>query len=337
MNQRVFAVCDSEETHAFRLSEYMMEKITIPHVFHIFTKTEELVAFLGEESIDVLVVAENCYTSSADLLKEKVSNLFVLQETEQLSDTDVNCIDKYQSPENIVRAVIDGLDSISGFTTMLRKSVSNVKLIGLYSPIRRCLQTSFALTLGQILAQKKKVLYVNFEYYSGLDIQFGREFTRDMMDAVYYYICAKDKFALQIPMIVQNLNGLDYLPPMKNYVGMKELSGQQWLDFLRLVGDIGKYDYIILDLEDSINDIFEVLMQCNKIYTIVKEDPIAKAKLLQYEQILHMYAVDEIADRTVKCRFPYFEHLPEDISLMTYGDLAHYVQEIVKEDIYGQL
>ena len=40
-------------------------------------------------------------------------------------------------------------------------------IIGVFSPLGRCLKTSFALALGQILAKERAVLYLNLESYSG--------------------------------------------------------------------------------------------------------------------------------------------------------------------------
>ena len=41
--------------------------------------------------------------------------------------------------------------------------------IGVYSPIRRCMKTSFCLVLGMILAESQKVIYLNLEEMSGLE------------------------------------------------------------------------------------------------------------------------------------------------------------------------
>lgn len=333
MNNNIFAVCDSDETYAFRLAEFMMEKLKISSRFHIFTKSTELEAFLLEEKVEILLIAESIYREIQDSLANQVGNIILLQETDIGKKLECKYVNKYQNPEDIIRFVVDETDTLSQMADVGYESETGQKIIGIYSPIKRCLQTTFALTLGQMLAKSHKVLYMNFEYYSGFSRMMGKEYTKDMMDAVYYYVCAKDKLTLQIPMMIQNLNGMDYLPPMKSYRGLQELSGNQWVEFIRTMGKIGGYDYIILDLDDGIKDVFDVLMQCCKIYTIVKEDPIAAAKMAQYEQMLQLYEMENIAEKTTKCKFPYFERLPNDMELMTHGDLAHYVQEIIKEDL----
>ena len=52
--------------------------------------------------------------------------------------------------------------------THIRLSVRAVSYTHLYSPVHRCLQSSFALTLGQLLSEKHPTLYLNFEHYIGI-------------------------------------------------------------------------------------------------------------------------------------------------------------------------
>lgn len=68
---------------------------------------------------------------------------------------------------------------------------NRMKIIGNYSPIGRCMQTTFALSMGQILSKKHKTLYLNFESYSGFGYLLNREFASDLTDVLYYFNCEK--------------------------------------------------------------------------------------------------------------------------------------------------
>lgn len=337
MKQKIMAICDTEEAYAFRLAEYVLEKGRLPYAFHLFTEVEKLQNLMEREEIALLLIAESALKFlKEEYVKQKVLRMFVLQENDKHDRDDLCYISKYQSPDMILQVMFDSLEDQMDWTAQDIVMGSDVKLIGMYSPIKRCLQTSFALTLGQMLAKKSKVLYLNFEFYSGLGQMLRREFSTDMMDVMYYFQCAREKLAMRLPSILQNINGLDYIPPMQSPTGLGEVSGSQWAELCRDIAAMGQYEYIILDLDDGIDGLFDLLRQCYKIYTITKDDSFAAAKVNQYEQVLQSGELEDIADKTVKCRFPVFQNLPTDLELMTHGELAEYVKSIMEEDIYGK-
>lgn len=336
MREKIMAVCDTEEGYAFRMAEYLLEKVKLPYTVHLFTAVEELERFAGREEIEVLLIAESAWKLlKEEYVRKQVTQLFILQESETQTAADLCCISKYQSPEKVVQAILESLAEEDGWKGCFETLDVAAKMIGIYSPIKRCLQTSFALTLGQLLAKEHKTLYLNFEMYSGLGEILRREYQTDMMDVVYYFQSARDKLALRLPSIIQSAGGLDYIPPMQYALGIREVPGEQWLTLCQDIAAIGEYEYLILDLDDGMEGLFELLKNCHRIYTITREDPFAQAKLRQYEQMLLANELDEIADKTVKCRFPIFKELPASLDMMTHGELAKYVRAIVKEDIYG--
>lgn len=337
MKQKVFAICDLEEAYALRLTEYMLEKIRLPYTLHLFTKVEELKKFMQQDKIEILLIAEGALKMlKEEYVRQQITQIFVLQENDTADREDMYCISKFQSPDKIVEALTESIADMSDWHFEVTAVDTSVRLIGIYSPVKRCLQTSFALTLGQILAKEYRVLYINFENYSGFGQMLGREFSMDMMDLMYYFRCAKDKLPLRLPSVIQNINGLDYIPPIQSLAGVKEANGKQWLELCEYIAGIGQYEYIILDLDDGMEGLFDLLRQCYKIYTITKDDSFAVAKISQYEQILKFNELEEIADKTVKCRFPTFKEVPVDLDLMTHGELAGYVKAIVREDLYGE-
>ena len=335
MKQKIFAICDMEEAYAVRLSEYILDKVRLPYTLHLFTKVEELQKFAGQEEIAVLVIAESALRMlREEYVRRQVTQMFVLQEDEELREREadgLSCgnesgsadgkqplaedklhyISKFQSPEQIVTILTESITNLSDWKIRTTAESTDMKLIGIYTPVKRCLQTSFAITMGQILAKEHRVLYFNFENYSGFGQMLKREFAMDM-------------------------NGLDYIPPMQSYAGRREVTGEEWLELCRCIAGIGQYEYIILDLDDSMDGLFDLLRSCYKIYTITREDGFAVAKINQYEQILQFHEMEEIAAKTVKCRFPVFKDITADLNLMTHGELAGYVKAIIREDLYGK-
>lgn len=231
MKQKIFAICDTEEAYAIRLTEYMLEKIRLPYALHLFTQLEELQKFMQQEEVEILLIAENALKQlREEYVRQQVAKLFVLQEGAESPEDDkedqnhLNCINKFQSPEKIVAALYESIVDLSDWRQKMTVQDTEVKLIGIYSPIKRCLQTSFALTMGQILAKEHKTLYFNFENYSGFGQMLKKEFSMDMTDLMYYFKCDKDKLFMRLPSMIQNINGLDYVPPMQYRAEPKEIT-----------------------------------------------------------------------------------------------------------------
>ncbi len=77
---------------------------------------------------------------------------------------------KYQATSDVVREVLacygEEKSYLPAAFPVMKKTT---EILGVYSPLSRCLKTSFALTLGQILAKKKAVLYLNLEPFAGFE------------------------------------------------------------------------------------------------------------------------------------------------------------------------
>lgn len=332
MKQKIFVVCDLEENYAFHMAEYVMDKIPTLYKLHLFTKTDELKTFLEQHTVSILLIAQSAMNEVK--INMDIPNIFVLKESDEEIETDYWCINKYQSPEEVIKEMSEHITELNKWYDNKLLSTNKAKTIGVYSPVRRCLQTSFALTMGQLLSKEHKVLYLNFECYSGFSQMLHREFPSDMMDMVYYFRCTREKLAIRLPSIVQNINGLDFIPPGQSCIDMQEITGENWIELLEAIEEISDYEYLILDLTDGMKGLFELLAKCYKIYTITKDDGFAMAKMNQYEEILQLNNMDDISEKTVKCRFPFFKKLPNDLSLMTHGEFAGYVKAIIQEDLY---
>lgn len=332
MKEKIFVLCDLEESYAFRMAEYITEKVPMPYALHLFTKTEELQIFMEKNEIFVLLIGESAIRKLGK--RVEIPNIFVLQESEEAAEEDWQCIDKFQSPQKIIKKLAEYMPEWQGGNEEKSAQDLQLKIIGVYSPVKRCLQTSFALTMGQLLAREHKVLYLNFECYSGFAQMLQKEFPEDMLDVLYYFKCAREKLSIRFSSIVQSINGLDFIPPGQASLDMQGISAEKWIELLEMIKKVSDYEYLILDLSDGMSGLFELLSRCYKIYTITRDDGFAMAKMHQYEQILQLNELHDIAGKTVKCRFPFFEKLPSDLSLMTHGELAGYVKAIIQEDLY---
>ena len=154
MKNRIIAVCDREASYAYSLADYMNQKNSI-FFAEAFTSEESLIAYKKDYPIAILLISDKM---NLDLIPTKdVSLIIYLSEQETITaNANEKAIFKYQSASVILKNMMNYYaEREDEPLAMLHRKC---KLIGVYSPIKRCQKTSFCLTLGQIMAKDQAVL-----------------------------------------------------------------------------------------------------------------------------------------------------------------------------------
>lgn len=329
MEHKILALCDPETDYAGQLSAYLQSYREFPWEVEVYTGISQLAEGEKQREIDLLVVAESVYVPE---LPVEAAVIVLLNESGLVRWSSLKNVDKYQPAENVLRELLEiYMEREENFYPRL-SSGQKTRIVGMYSPVRRCLQTSFALTYGQFLAQKHRTLYLNFEHYAGVPELLPEEGGRDLSTLLYYMKADQSKFVLRMKVLVQKKGQLDYIAPAYMGQNLVYITVQEWQQLLWRIGESGEYDYIILDLSENMQGLLEILRRCSRVYMLVKEDPIARCKIDQYEQILSLYEYEDVRKKTRKCSLPLFRHLPDQIEQYTRGDLAKYVRELIEEE-----
>ena len=111
-------------------------------------------------------------------------------------------------------------------------TASGTELISLYSPIKRCLQTTFGITLSHLLSKKRRILYLNLEGYSGLERTFSDSYSKDISDFIYYVNQTSENIPLLIQKFVYRLGEVDVIPPVLNPGNLQDITENMWLHML---------------------------------------------------------------------------------------------------------
>ena len=328
-------ICDSEADYGERLMEYLKGHLSFPCEMELYTSAEKWKSFRekSEGKTALLIVAEREYEEGAGRTEE--GSVLVLNETGQYLGENVRSVSKYQSTDVILEIVKELAMGQEGTVPGMIRHGTGCRIIGCYTPISRCLQTTFSLAFGQLLARQHKVLYLNFENYPGLDRMLGRSFRGTVADLLYYNECARERLTAQLALLTENLNGLDYIPPMKSFTELRAVRKEQWLELFHSLEEITDYEYVILDLSESTDGLFSILRECEQIFTIVRDDEWSRAKVTAYEQLLQSGGCEDIAAKTRRCRFPIFRELPAALENLTHGEMEDKVRKIMEEEGYG--
>lgn len=323
---KVMALCDTEEEYAQLMTEFMRKQKNLPWELHTYTNVDPL---LGTEQsgLAMLVVAESAFRQ--ELRGLAPGCLVVLGESGVMRWEDISYVDKYQEAEEVFRQLLGVYMEIADIQLPFLRTNRKTVFIGNYSPVHRCMQTSFAITMSLMLAKKHSTLYLNFEHYAGISELLPDMQTLDLADLLYFLNAQKDKFRLRLQTILKHKGALAYVPPVKSGQNLITVTPQEWLGLLERIEELEEYEYVVLDLGESMQGLFEILRMCRHVYTLTREDRIARGKLLQYEQVLALYEYGDVLGKTKRLSLSHIRKLPEELEQLTKGDLADLVKGLL--------
>lgn len=330
MKNSQLAICDPDEKYLEKLQQNLINKASFPFLVSIFGTITELRSANEKTPFELLLVAEEVFQV---IDKETFSGMVILlQDKGEIKGNADGVIQKYQSAEAIRKKILELYADWNGSVKEQGKRQRELELIGVYSPLCRCIQTSFSFLLGQFLAKDKSVLYLNFEPFSGLSGLLGREEEKDLTDLVYYLENGRDRFLYKLESMVSDINGLNYIAPAYSYMDIAAVKTEEWIRLLEGLQECGTYDVVILDLSELVQGLPEVLRKCSYIYTLNREDGIAAHQMKEYEDLLTRQEYQDVISKTKKLEVQIFNSLPSTLEEMRYGELAEYVRKIAERE-----
>lgn len=321
MKKKVLALFDSNQKYMEKMYHYLEDETKLHYTYMAFTSEDKLTAFLERESIDFLIVSEDKRRSFTG-----VKRIISIYENAQNDGLYRFCPgDEIVTRLTELLGVTDEENEIQGF--------SRTKLIGVYSPVGRVMKTSFCAVLGQMLAKNYRVLYLNFESFSGMNIEDSVEKKADLADVLYYFYNLKHEFRAKFHNSIINHNGLDMIQSAYYYLDLSYITQEEWDSFINELTAMNEYDYVILDLSDYLQGLFDsFLSRCTIIYTLSAPDRKAQSKIFHYETILNEYNRGDILSKTRKFNVPTIRNLPDSLDRLLYTELADFVRKETASD-----
>lgn len=296
MSKQWIAIVDRDTEYAKRLSEYLNER-NLPGVFAVpFSSVEHWNRYEKKEEFQVILLGEEVFLSEENF--PKGSRCIHLKETK---DAEPGAVYKYQSGEGILKDIL--IESV-GQSLINRE---HCRFLGVYSPVRRVLKTSFALALGQYFGERGKALVISLDVFSGLEELLGKG-SFDLSEVLYYWKQKEDwaEFLYQAVIPVQSM---EVLLPMWNPLDSPLLGTGELCLFLSDVMRLSRYDTVILDVGEARENLPQLLEAMEHIYTPVGWDTADKSKLADYRRFLKARGLESILEKTEYITFPALEEL----------------------------
>lgn len=294
MESKNLIICDPEEKYAQALALYLMRKKELAFQVQVCTSIVHVLEMYEKAGVDILFISEKC--KPKDRGRVSAEKVFLLAENGNPNLLEgERILYKYQSGEKIVEALMEECSELYGSEEILRSigKKKNGKIIGIFSPIHRVGKTTYALKLGEELAESQNVLYLCLEVYGGDGGHFAGE-GQTLSDVLYYHRQEKGNLGLFLTTAVCHRNHLDYIRPMAVSEDLKEVRASEWVSLIDQILEQSIYETLILDLDEGIPDVYSLLDICTEIHMPVAGDVYAKAKICQFERELGLLGKEKI-------------------------------------------
>lgn len=329
LKKRMFAVCDREEQYVERLAQHLKRKQSIPFEIFSFTDLEVFWEFEKTHEIDFLLIETGVV--DAERLKNFKGCVALLSGGEIVSKLlRYPALCKYQPWDQIYKEMMEiyyKYESESGtIQNRGHQLKSKTTLLGVYSPVRRCGKTQFALTLGQILAEKSPVLYLNLDPISVFHTEKEEESDVDISDLVYLFRQDKNNFLYRLGGCTRKIRRLDYIVPGIGW-DLGKVQTEEWIQMIEEIFRCSVYETIVIDFDESIGDLPGMLECCETVYMPVLEDEIAREKIIQYEKMIQKTKGTELLKKTKKVALPFVSE--QDPEKLSFGKMGYTVRELL--------
>lgn len=317
---------DTDYAYASKLGNYLSMNNTFPFVVCVCKTKQELIEMSNRENTSIVLISEKEHIKS-DIFKS--NEIILLSEKNTQEFENKKYVNKYQNGEKIVKDILSMLSLSEGMKSIISRK-NKLKVLAFYTPVKRSLSTTMCIAMGQLLGKRTKTLYINFECFSGLKSMLNCDFQKNIGDLLYYMANHNTGFGVTVSGIVESIEGLDIIPSFDNQLDLIEVKSQTWLKLINNIECETDYEYLLLDLSDSVQGLFDILKIADKVITSVDNDEVAIFKLMKYEECLKVSGFEEVIEKTKKCNVPHQHRKNGEIHFLGYGELGEYVKTVLQ-------
>ena len=117
-----------------------------------------------------------------------------------------------------------------------------------------------------------------------------------------------------------------------------DIRGTSWQDWVCLIQEIvlhSSYEVLILDIGNGIDEVFQLLDLCKRIYMPVCSDGLSECKIIQFENLLRVLDYPQVLTKTVRMKLPFHESISGNgayVEQLPWSQLGEYVKELIRKE-----
>lgn len=280
---------------------------------------DSLEQYLANEArIDILL-------ASADILPQDLfedqERLTMLLEDDQISDeqTARPAVFKYQPLNQLVSEILSTYYEHYGKVQSFLDRNGGARVISVYSPVGGSGKTTAAVNLSKEIAlQDYKVFYLNLELLNSTPLFFTSPEDHPSSQILYFVKANQEQLVAKIESLKKYhpYSKVDYFDLAVSAEEMLALTERETEIFISGLIDTGSYDFIIIDLDSSVQDRVKAsLKKSDQIVWLLNHD------LQSFHKTYHMLNTADsifgenvgIGDKSILFLNHYTGHLPDEL------------------------
>lgn len=322
-------LCDPDTWYVKELAQFLAQEYENQFQVVGFDQAEKLMVYLEKHEQSVCLVEETLLDAyQTEKLLQSCKKVIPLCKAKGKEG-----IFKYQPMTAISRAISEKLSEMTDILPPYAQTASKgAHMYAFYTPVRAIWQSNLAMTVGRALAKDKKVLYLNFEPYSGFEYVMQKKYEHDLMDLMFFLQEEDTKFSLRLRSMTETIDGLCYIPPVFCYPELWEIEADAWKKLLRRIQETTDYEIILLDLTETMQGLFQVLETCQLIFSFLpKDDGLAMAKMNQYKQLLQFLQKEKVTEKSQIIEIEKSDAIPTNSTAFLRSNFSVYTKDILQK------
>ena len=296
MKRHTMILADPDESYLEAVTAYINTAMTGLSVeIRAVSSGEALRDHFERRTASLTVISEHFFPDLDAMARQETlrgGTVVILTEGIRKSPCEgIPAVSKYRTVPDMMQRIlrIYSGHSLSDEGTGIKE---DMMVIGIYSPVGRCLKSSLALALGQILAADRPTLLLDLESQAAYPAWFDRAYIRDLSDLAAAVMENKPHFTARLNACTEKIGALDYVPPFTIGLDAPDVPQEVWTKIITGICENSAYEALVIDIGGAVCGLRPILAMCDKILLPVPEDTASQAKADDYLKTMDLWDPD---------------------------------------------
>lgn len=334
MKCNVLAICDDQVVYSDFLTKQLLRMEVDSYRVCQFSSVEQLMTYNREHEIQCLLISEvfedevrekkeiqakRYFGLTSEKIKARIRN------EDGRGTKEIQYIYRYQSVVEIFEKLKECLLEIEDTEILFSKSSDEVitKLIGIYNPVHRNGQTTFAKAIANYHGEMgRRVLYLNMEEYAGV-VEKPNCCEGDLGEVLYYLKQDIKSINYRLASFTTKIGHYEMVSPIIMSRELRNITEDEWLAFLDEILERSGYEIIVLDLDSCVQGLLEILELCDLVYMPIREDCTGNEKRKQFEVNLQKLQKEKLREKII---YKYIPKVKKENISEVEQEIADYIR-----------